>query len=1049
MKKSKNRSITLRRSALCLLLCAACTCGFSPSRSTAEILPEVGPTFLSEQEQVHSSHIRRLDDFNDQTDAVGYLNADGSKTVYIYADDVRYQDASGRMIDKNIHLTEITAREKGDSNYRYRTAANDITAYYPNRLSDSAIVWEYQGHRISLQPQCGSTSAAVLEDGTKAVYQTTSGEISCDSLLSGTLLRHTISSMDVTSVAFDANFGDLTPLIHENTILLTDSEGVEQICFGGLLLTDSDGAASDNLSIALQEQSDGIYTVSVELDSEFLTASAAESVVTLNTSITIPSGTNLTGASVYSKEASTTHGQSIVHHIGYNATKGTAYTFVKFNLSALDNIRYDNITSACYRFTEGSSNDATAVLQAYFVKSAWNESTITWNNKPAYYNEIISSANINNSRNSSQYDLYITKAVQGWLQGLPNYGIMFRERDDDQWQTLFSDNCSINQPCLVVTYVDDAAPTQAPGIKNDTLYYLLNKANGKYLAAAGTTTGSYVTENSSAAIAQKAWTLSSRGNNYYSITCNGLALTASSTASGSTIKLQTYSSTNTQQQWKIIRNWDGSYQLINKAAESRSLCLSGGAQTNGTNVKLAAHTLPIDTTKRNADWTLIPAVKGTASFLFFNNMFQSEAELPYKIPTQNTMSNLRWFSSNMGYSTQLKTDFVNVNSSALELMKESAIYFCLSHGLESSQSYVGFDLNHASISRVSENYFCNSHLIIYQGCRVGANTTNDTANMTGLTYKRGAHYVISHPKNISYGFNNTWSQVLFASFSVESPMGVSKKNADDDLFEKSDPTQIHGNMNYRHDLGDDSFRFDLPDASQNTQSSLVSNSIEKIYTGNFSKNELSLESAKNELQKIEDQGAKDAENVYTTYKDAYNNVYFVRANTLETYLPNIDGLELGHTDVDSETALQQASTFLSSAGYDITGFTITHSNEYSKKYRVIYQYNIGETETTEKLYLYFEAEQDGTVHLVRFAAYDYGSFSAADSPVPCLDDFNSLFSSLEQAARIKAAGASYKISKPVWIRNKSGNFQLRAYIDLESEDGIHTFKTAYSNLLQQ
>ena len=89
------------RSGLSLLLCLACAMVFTPSQSEAQALPvSPGPSFLDAQEEASSTHLRRLAEYENTTDAVGYLNNDGTKTVYIYGDDVRYQDNSGRMVEK-------------------------------------------------------------------------------------------------------------------------------------------------------------------------------------------------------------------------------------------------------------------------------------------------------------------------------------------------------------------------------------------------------------------------------------------------------------------------------------------------------------------------------------------------------------------------------------------------------------------------------------------------------------------------------------------------------------------------------------------------------------------------------------------------------------------------------------------------------------------------------------------------------------------------------------------------------------------------------------
>lgn len=1051
MAKTKEIKFRFLRGGLSLLLCAACTIGINPSQTKAAHLPEVGPTFLAEQEQASTSRVRRLSEFNDRTDAVGYLNQDGSKTLYIYANDVRYRDDNGRMVDKNIHLAEATEQERAADGYRYRTAANDITAYYPERLSDSHVQWEYNGHRIALRPQNVSTSAVELEkDGTSAVYQTASGEIAFDSTLNGTILRQTISSQDATTVTMTADFGDLTPTLEQNSISLLDASGEEQLRLEGLSLTDGEGSTCGDLALTLAETTDGEYTLSVALDEEFV--SVADSTLTLNAAVTISSSSNITSASVYSLYSTTNYGSETFNRIGYNASsRGIAHTYVRFNLSALSNIRYDNITSACYRFSEGSSEAVTAVMEAYFVENSWSESSITWYNKPDYYGEeVLAKANINYEVNGSSYDLYITKAVQGWLQGLDNYGLLLKEKGDYQWQSFFSEEFSSTSfaPSLVVTYVDEDEPTQAPGVESGATYYLLNKKSGKYLAAAGTTSGSSVTENDSAATARKVWTVTSLGDNYYTLTNNDLSLTAYSTSIGAAIKVQTTSSSSNLQKWKIIRNWDGSYQVVNKTTVASGRCLSGGSSTNGTATSLQVHTVDLDGAD---DWTLVPTVKGNAGFIWISSSFDEEHEQPYEAATLQSYSNMMFFSNNMGYTSTKIPDIAT--GGALAYLKSQSIYYCLSHGRNSNQWYTNGYLVPASIIAETENAFCHSQLVIYQGCSVGANTIDDTANMTGLTYKRGSHNIISHPVSIAYGENNTWSQALFVGLSVGYTLGEAKEYADDNQYDQSTLSE-YGNMNVRHDLGDNSYCFDLPAYSTTSTSSISTMptvSLKDASKGIFVDEENTL-LAKNEfLYSVTDTDTVTDTTAYNVYKDTSGNAYIIQTSTnvLETYLPNTERLELGDTIVDSQAAIQQAEAFLASTGYDVTGFTMTHSNEFSKKFKITYQYQIGDVDTTEKLTLTFKAEENGTVHLTRFSICDYGAFSASDAPVVSETNYTELLPSLKQTAIVKAAGNDYTLSDPVWYRNDIGKIQLRASIIIHNSDGItSSYEEVYSTLLQ-
>ena len=1038
------------RSGLSLLLCLACAMVFTPSQSEAQALPvSPGPSFLDAQEEASSTHLRRLAEYENTTDAVGYLNNDGTKTVYIYGDDVRYQDNSGRMVEKNINLIETSTQERASSGYRYRTAANEITAYFPEHLTQDAIAMDYNDHRITLQPDWESASQPELEDGTKAVDRAAAGKITAESLLSGTLLRQTVTSTTAGEMEYTADFGDLTPtIIEECTVSLADAAGEEQLRLGGFMLTDSEGRVSDDLTLSMEENVDGSYTVQIGLDDDFIQAAAADSTVSLNSSVTVPASSGIDAATVYFGSPSTTHGTSIVNHIGYNwddTTKKFARTFVKFDLSSLSNVRYDNITSACYRFTEGSGNNATAVMEAYFVKSSWSESTITWNNKPDYYgDEVISKININKTVNGMNYDLYITSAVQGWLQGLANYGIMFKEKDDGQWQILYSDDSSVNKPCLVVTYLDESEPTQTPGVTNTT-YYLINKDSAKYLTAAGTTIGSNITESTTSVTARKVWQITSLGSCYYTLKCGNYYLTAGGNSPSASLSLQAYSSTNDQQKWKIIRNWDGSYHLLSKAAEAGKLCLSGGA-TDGVSAKMAIHSVNFT---RADDWTLIPTVKGTASFFYDSTTFEQD----HMQIMRQTLANIMSFTNGMGYSSTRRDD-VALYTGRNQMLIDS-IWVATSHGNKSYQTtssvdYISteFFTSQITVGYISSYLLKNLQLAIYHGCSTGINSTGDTANLVGLTYQRGAHNVIGNQQTIYSPDCSYWRQSLFTGLSVGYTLREAEQYADENLYEQS-TVEFYSNLNARHSLGDDSFRFNLsayPTSSTSSTTLASCDSVENVHMGAFIDQDSVILGENDSLEKIAGSDTSASNDTYNVYRDSSNNLYTVLSgsNVLASYIPDTQDFESGDTIVDSQTALQQASEFLASAGYNVSGFTMTHSNEFSKRFQITYQYRIGEINTTEKLCLYFEAETDGTVHLVRFAAYDYGAFSGEGSPSITTNDYAILLPSLEQAAIVKAAGNSYTISEPVWTRNANGQVQLRATIYFTDLQGNPFSEQVYS-----
>jgi len=77
---------------------------------------------------------------------------------------------------------------------------------------------------------------------------------------------------------------------------------------------------------------------------------------------------------VHQGNSSSNYGTSTSLYVK-NDTASSRQTFIKFNLSGIS-----NVTSAKLRIYGSSSYNT--VLSAYQTADNWNESTITWNNKP-------------------------------------------------------------------------------------------------------------------------------------------------------------------------------------------------------------------------------------------------------------------------------------------------------------------------------------------------------------------------------------------------------------------------------------------------------------------------------------------------------------------------------------------------------------------------------------------------------------------------------------------------------------------------------------------
>ena len=67
--------------------------------------------------------------------SIGFLNLDGTKTLYVYASPIHFRDINGnwKMIDTRI--TNVLNNELREKGYIYGVAENDIQSYFSKELS--------------------------------------------------------------------------------------------------------------------------------------------------------------------------------------------------------------------------------------------------------------------------------------------------------------------------------------------------------------------------------------------------------------------------------------------------------------------------------------------------------------------------------------------------------------------------------------------------------------------------------------------------------------------------------------------------------------------------------------------------------------------------------------------------------------------------------------------------------------------------------------------------------------------------------------------------
>ena len=712
-------------------------------------------------------------------------------------------------------------------------------------------------------------------------------------------------------------------------------------------------------------------------------------------------------APVYSAYPNQNYGTENAVMIGEDDTLGYGRLYMKFDLSPLEEqgVAYKDVLSACLHFTENMPIETgrESVIQAYLVVNEWDESTITWNNCPDYYGfEMLGCANVGFGEYALELrvknELYITKAVMAWLQGMYNDGIMLKEKDDKFNNWFFSSNWpfATEKPYVTVTYSDVGADAWGQGIVNNSSYYIINKETGKYLTALSSATGSNITQqefrDDYASTQQWKFTKASTSAGYNITLANTGKCIKGEYANGIyNVALGTTGSSISHQIWRPYRNWNGTYHLQIRSSPSGSM----SADEMGDNVFHTLYTCDLD---HYDEWTLIPVNKGEASFFDFDI---NDIDTTYGTETMTDIAETLGGFSAANRITNGTAD------NGYQALQNDALFYYSGHGSPGKLNFMNTDENgqnysqgdlivsndlrkiplDRSIGSLSSNSLAQSQLVILASCLSGADAVTESdetidENMTGRLYWLGAHNVISYFHETYQDYDLAWNSAFMTEIMLGRSLKTAKMRADNHLYddyflERARPQYYpYGNTNERHDLGDEKFIPGLTIASakaargytyQDFPSSLSNGGVEKKFA-------LPKDS-------IVPNAAACANYEFDVYMDVFGGIYWYYANTnvLHSYEPYTENLNLGDVVVNQQEAMELATEFLSTTGYSVAGYQVKTSNAYSKDYTIEFHSPNNESTSPNAMKKYiFHMQSDiyGRIYINSFSAYveNYGNY---------------------------------------------------------------------------
>ena len=748
---------------------------------------------------------RRKEDEEKSLNTLAYLKKDGQNVAFVYPYDVKYTDKNGNIKDKSREIV----KDGLFTNTSYKTRDNDIISYFSiNSDGNVEVKTTYgDGCIISVMENRNhdnKITASKDENGNLIYYNAvdTGIHLMYEAQYNGVKEYIVIDEkMNGGNVyAFQMTFEGLIPKLTESgEVLLSDNTGEVLMTIPAVYVKDSsedEKYTYDNM-VSLTQISMNTYVYEITVDENFLTNDETVYPVYIDPYVSLYSN-SIEDTFVCEENPNENYSGLNGNLLGYS--NDYAYNiYMKFN-NLPSGISHHNILSAYFETYEYSDTTSSVLAEVVPTASDWDESTITWNNKPGYHNDIISKVQLGNNSGASadcyydygsygKYRIYISNLVRGWIQGLPNYGIVVKCSINTGWVRLASGDNEGYTPALFIIYLDeDEYPVEnnlsVPDESNQ--FYIMNKRSGKYLTATNTTASVDLLQYTFRGTANQKWELESVGSGYYIIKLAGTdyvldVYSGSDAPSGNTngTQIQTYlKNGGVNQQWKFERNWNGTYKILSRMSGNiKGLTIENASLDNRGNCILYSHNVNFT---YNDDWSLQPVNLNTANFYGFSNTDDSNKGVNTQLDCNTAVS----------ISSQM--NFLNTNARidvsawvALNEMKSSNLWYFRGHGVlpgsgfifrsnnsgTYTNSYLYGSHNQSStralVSQLDDNVLNNMYLMGSNCCVAGnsIDVNTDKTDLVGMVYRKGAHFVFATPTTSYTAPNRDWMECFLQSVS--------------------------------------------------------------------------------------------------------------------------------------------------------------------------------------------------------------------------------------------------------------------------------------------
>lgn len=542
------------------------------------------PEIIGYDYAVSKAHVQRLyEDEGDNLNKVVFLNADGSRTAYLFDYPVKYVDDDGKPKDITLDIADSAVAGQ------FETAGGSAVTTFSGNVSDGIGL---TGNHTSLSlvphlPTVKADAVAVKSSG-KTIDSTAkrvdSKTISYDYDSKTTIeysLTYTGFKEDIvvseytgqTEYDFTLYTNGLTLKETDGNFYLVDRDNTVKATLGDIIIFTAD--EKNNTMGELRSQTiveNQEYLLTIVVDAEYLAAEETAYPIRIDPTVELCYDNNGSGAieDATINSTGTTAGSSGSLMVGLRESYGVSRILMKFPGLDLDDLG-DNvsITNATVELRDLMCESTGLEVSCYvFSGNTWSESSVNWSNvSPNSVSTFLSSHTISYSNGTKQatahrYAFDITKAVEGWIAGNynPNKGIVFKASNSVEngttykHKTMAAYNRNSYRPSLCIVYEEMSIPKVAEiSCYNSEGYW--DVPNGA--------TATYVECNEPTERIRSVWLIEHQNNGYYTIRnySTGYYVTNVNLSVEHRPGLTTIPD---DMQWKFIQQSDGTFKIASK-----------------------------------------------------------------------------------------------------------------------------------------------------------------------------------------------------------------------------------------------------------------------------------------------------------------------------------------------------------------------------------------------------------------------------------------------------------------------------------------------------